>query len=710
MPTSQKKDPKELLPTRNYKKINHEIFAAHLAQQPWEELAQLSVNEMAQQFGELFLEVLDLHAPVRMVGKRTRETPRPSKELQRLRRQRDNARSKGQKSKLRELRRQCTKLSQLEAQNHVKQRISRGPNEVWRFIKEITGTESSSAGTIRQQQQALSSQRAADTFNDFFLSKIQNIRDNIGVTTTDPLSGARRRAQRLNIRDCNSFAFCTVTEETIVRIIRALRGSRCPDAFGISPAALKIAPEIVSLPLTWIINACIREGTFPEIWKQARVLPVHKKGAKDNVQNYRPISILPAASKVLEEVLRCQLVNHIEMERILPESQYGFRPGYSTLHAAGAAYHDWSKAKFSGQNCGALLFDLSAAFDTLDASLLVKKLHIYGVAKQSKDIILSFLTGRKQRVEYRGGISQYTDVLCGSPQGSILSPVLFLLLVADIEEWTTEGFFLGYADDTSYFAIANSKGKVRQILQRGAKGILDFMEATMLSVNPEKTKFLMFGKGKEDPITVGDAKIPESKAECLLGFTFNKSLTWVNHMEKLENDLRKKIGLLRRLSWQVPRDVALSLIEPIFMSKLRYGAELTTNAMDPNDINSKKLRVLHSAAMKAAARIPPRQHTDYEELLKTTRQTSIASVIARSTCRLAWQCSLNWHTHPLTGGRVQNHLNNRETRQGKRCFPPQNPKNSLVSKVVEYWEGLPPEIQTSKSENSVKSKLKKLFT
>jgi hypothetical protein len=311
---------------------------------------------------------------------------------------------------------------------------------------------------------------------------------------------------------------------------------------------LKLAPQVVALPLTWIINKIIQEGEIPQTWKEGRILPLHKKKEKHKVENYRPVCILPSPSKVMEKVVRRQLAKYVEAKNILPRSQYGFRQGRSTTMTAGAADHDWRKAKRDGMRCGALFFDLSAAFDTLDTELLVKKLEVLGAAENVLRWVGSYLTGRRQRVDWDGPSSKMISITAGSPQGSVISALLFLIMTCDLEEWLSEGMSITLAGDTTCYAVAQTREEVHHILEKSAKEILAFMKASMLSANPDKTKFLMFGRAREESITVGDVLVTESTQEELLGITFNKSLSWKSHLEKLEPELRKTVGILRRMT------------------------------------------------------------------------------------------------------------------------------------------------------------------
>lgn len=689
---------------RNYKTIKLDKFEEDLVKQPWELLAKGTTQQRADKFNELLLNVLDKHARLRTVRIKHRKTPAPSERLKKLRRQRDNARSKGLRVKLRNFRTQCTKLTKRESANQARERIRRNPLEVWKMMKEVLGNRSTT-NTIKEQGQTLSNREASEKFNEFFLNKVRLIQNNLDPFHGDNLQGTRKRAERLNIQK-NDFAFKTVGESDIVKAIQKMKNSKCPDIFGIAPAALKLAPEILATPLAFIINDIIREGEVPEIWKRGRVIPMHKKKAKDNMENYRPVCILPTASKPLEDILRQQLSKYLKKNGILPKSQYGFRPGLSTTQAVGAAHHDWLKARQNGQHCGALFFDLSAAFDTLDADLLTGKLTTYGVKTCGVSLLRSFLTGRKQCTDYGKERSELVEVGVGSPQGSILSPLLFLVMVADLEEWITKGSVLSYADDTTCYCVGTTKEEVRKNLTETAEEVLDFMKASRLSANPTKTRFLMFGRSSEEPLLVGNSLITESKAEPLLGFAIAKDLSWKYHLDNLVSELRKRIGILRRLAWLWPKKVVLKMIEPIFTSKLRYGIELTTDVLDPKDPVLDKLCSLHRSAIKAVLKLPQREHMDYNKLLAMAGQDSIKDIAFRAATNLAWACGQDWQEHALTKGRITAHQGRKVTRQATmRSYPPQPVKKSIVTRIIEIWEGMPQHIK----EEENRAKVRKLI-
>jgi len=546
-------------------------FLADLANQPWESLTQLDVHQMAEKFNSFLTETLNRHAPLKTRTKKNSKKPEPSTELRRLRKERNQAQKEGKTVELRQLRRECNKKTRQEHFAHLNDRINRGETDLWRVIKENLGSEQpSSCLSYQDEGKDICQNEIAESFNKFFKEKIKKVRSQIEPFQGDCLRGARSKAAKLHLQE-DFFKFRAVKEKETLIAIQKSKKSKCPDYFGIAPAVIKIAASVIIIPLTWIINEALLSGTVPKCWKTAKILPLFKKKDKTQIQNYRPISILPSPSKIMEQVVKTQLEQYFEDKNILPQSQYGFRQRLSTIHALAAATHDWQEATQAKQNCGALLFDLTAAFDCIDATLLEAKFRIHGVSWSAIKWLHSYLTDRQQTVDINNQSSKVTAVGTGSPQGSVISPLLFSIMIADLDEWISTAKALNYADDTTCYASGHSKDEVRGKLEQSAKEVLRFMQANNLSANPSKTQFIMFSCKAEDPLKVGDIYIEESKSIELLGVLFNKQLNWTTHLQKLESDIRKRIGIIRRLSWRLPQHLVKQMIDPLFTSKLRYS-------------------------------------------------------------------------------------------------------------------------------------------
>jgi len=338
----------------------------------------------------------------------------------------------------------------------------------------------------------------------------------------------------------------------------------------------------------------------------------------------------------------------------------------------------------------------------------VEKLAAYGADRPFQNMIKSYMCERRQLVDYDGCASRKVALKAGSPQGSVLSPLLFLVMIADAEEWISEACIITYADDNSIYAWASTKWEVRQILEKAAEEFLAFTRASKLSANPEKTMYVMFGRQEEEPIRIGQVYVKESKEATLLGMTFTKSLTWKKHWEQLRNELTKRVGILHRLKSHLPRSVLVNMIEPLFTAKLRFGLELLVNTVEgPSGSQVVQLARLQRRALRAALGDRSSRGASMEQLLEDTGQKSIFQMALVATCWHAWKCGQDWQGHPLTEGRIRTHLNIRHTRQSSlREHPPQSVPDSFIHRMVEVWEQMPVDIKNNKNPCHVKKKIR----
>ena len=257
----------------------------------------------------------------------------------------------------------------------------------------------------------------AQLFNDYFI---------LQCTTIDTGSEIPLETERnpILINDL------VISDEKILKIIRSLNPNKAHGWDEISIRMIKLSDVALVTPLKIIFTNCLRRGVFPEIWKCANVVPVHKKNEKNIKSNYRPISLLPIFGKVLEKLIYDSLYSHLVSCDLLNPNQSGFRPGDSTVNQLISITHTIFKAFDCNPplDVRSVYLDISKAFDRVWHDGLIFKLKRCGVAGQLLSLIESFLNDRKQRTVLNGRCSNWGDILARVPQGSILGPLFFLCI------------------------------------------------------------------------------------------------------------------------------------------------------------------------------------------------------------------------------------------------------------------------------------------
>ena len=301
---------------------------------------------------------------------------------------------------------------------------------------------------------------------------------------------------------------------------------------------LKIGKDTLSTQLCNIYNLSFQQGVFPSKNKIAKIIPVFKSGSKDDINNYRPISLLSTFSKIHEKLIFTRLTNFLEVNQILYPRQYGFRPGFSTtfslIDITETIRNSIDQKKFG---CGIFL-DLKKAFDTVNHDMLLTKLEHYGIRDISLNWFKSYLSDRKQFVHINGQNSSLCDIVCGVPQGSVLGPLLFLLYVNDLPNISKKLNFFLFADDTNIYLDSFNLYSLQTIVNKELSKLYDWLCINRLSLNISKTNFVIFNPPNKPTSTVtiliNKIAIKEESFVKYLGIFIDSKLTFKFHIEELK--------------------------------------------------------------------------------------------------------------------------------------------------------------------------------
>ena len=318
--------------------------------------------------------------------------------------------------------------------------------KTWDIIKEVTGKkkikESFPNRIVNEKGTEVHEMKdIAEQFNEFYVTIGKNLADKIEPSCKNFETYITNSQYEMHEKD--------LSQEELEKAFSSLKPNKGEGIDEIHVNVIKSVFDLIKDPLHYIFNISLKYGIFPNDLKIAKVIPVFKSGDEALVANYRPISVLPCFSKILERIMYNRLHDHLLQHNLLYQKQFGFQGGHSTEHAVVNLVDEILKGFDQNKFTLGVFIDLSKAFDTVDHKILIRKLELYGIRNNNLKWFKNYLTGRKQGVSFSSGLSQLKNIVCGVPQGSILGPLLFLIYVNDLYLSSNILNFILFADDTN---------------------------------------------------------------------------------------------------------------------------------------------------------------------------------------------------------------------------------------------------------------------
>ncbi len=706
----------------NHKKGDYENFNRHLLNMDWDTILNVDdINVATNRWYDVFHRLAKLYVPNRTITCKSDDLPYMNNYLRRLMRTRDRFFK-------------IYKNSSLESDHDIyKQHRNKLVNELriaeakyyenlsrdlelnqqhskkwWKILKKATnsckGSTLHETPIMDNNVLVYEDTCKAEALNKFFTQSVQT------ENPDDPIPKDHNLIYYPKIPDF------VINVDEVYNLLNSLDMTKATGPDNISNIFLKKCALGLAKPLCIIFNLSLKIGAFPTKWKLANVAPIYKnKGDRKLCNYYRPISLLPCVSKVLEKILFSHIYEFLRINRIIAPNQSGFTPGDSAIMQISHIIDKMTTLMDKGHEIIALFLDLAKAFDVVWRKGLLFKLDRVGIRDSSQCKLLSwfrsYLSDRHQCVVLNGKSSSLMTNNSGVPQGSVLGPLLFLIYINDLVHGLKCKSFL-FADDTSLFSSGETIFDCYAKLNKDLETINTWARKWKIKINADKTEGLIISRKSTQyavpKITLDGCNVNFVREHKHVGVWLDNKLDWKIHIEKLADKANKRMGILRRFKYSLPRhalnQIYLSFIRPL----MEYGGPLFAG-QDLQD-----LEILDKIQIAAMHIVTGAKQKTSHELLKNDTQWDDLSVRRK----LQQVTMLHKVIHKKYPEYLLNNLphmsdgNSRLERRYKFHTPHFDHafyRDSIIPKSISEWNSLPNVIRTNTDLKSFKWSFKQEY-
>ena len=674
-----------------------------LADLNWSEvLAVTDINKSWEKFTESFNEAVGKCVPLR-----TRRANRNTKPKWWNNRIQNNLSAKkrafrkylqtqelNDKQEYERLRRETKKMIRNSKKNlelHIANASKENPKEFYNYARKKRVLSSNIGPLIMENgQHTEDDSEMADILNEYFASVFTS-EDNTAMPPSLP-------PQDESFID--SFVF---TENDILRTINKLKANKTPGPDKISPRIIKEVKNEILKPLSILFNKSLASGKVPSEWKLANVTPIFKKGDKSKPNNYRPISLTSVVCKLMETVIRDKVVTYLEENKLINNSQHGFRNKRSCLTNLLDFYNDVFSLHDECGSVDVVYLDFQKAFDKVPHNRLLNKVHAHGIRGNIHRWLKDWLAERKQRVVLNGRSSNWRNVISGVPQGSVLGPVLFLIYVNDMDEGLSSKISK-FADDTkiaSKIITTEDRRKFQNDLDR----LANWAQSWQMKFNVEKCKVLHIGNSNDQVnYKMNGAELSKVTKEKDLGVVISSDLKPSLHCKEVMKTANKLVGFIGRTFEYKSEKVIRTLYNSLIRPHLEYCVQFWS------PYYRKDIEKLERIQRRVTKMIPRLRNKPYEERLKEMNLFSLSRRRMRGDLIEVYKIfkgldNINVNDY-FTVDRSNATRNNGYKIIGKR-FRTNESKHFFFNRVVNVWNSLPAHVVDSGTIETFKNRLDK---
>ena len=480
--------------------------------------------------------------------------------------------------KFKQVRNQVSHAVKKSQKAHLTKNIDNNINNSKKFFDQIKKNN-----IVNSKKQNNSECKHSATYLNQMFLKNNNAKENIDLVNSE-IQDILNGRDNLN----QTFKFENLSISSVKKIIKSIK-SKSSGVDDIGSYFVKLAADYIAQPLTHIINTSFQHRKFPENWKRAVVRPIPKVNNPILPSDYRPISLLTVFSKVLEKAAAFQIIEYLHKKSLQDPKQSAYRKNHSTTTALLKITDDIYNALDDGELTLLVLLDYSKAFDTINHRILFAKLKALGFTFEAVSWVVGYLTDRKQKVKANSDESGWESIQYGVPQGSVLGPLLFTLVVHDISTCIKYGNYHMYADDTKIY-YHFKLNKINETLSNAKKdldSISKYSERNCLNINAGKSKYIIIGskinlqelkKLKMEDLKVGDNIIKRESEVKNLGLIMDEQFTWGKNTSSMVKKSYSKLSGFYNLRRSLSIKTKTKLAETYVLSQLNY-CDIVTQVM-----------------------------------------------------------------------------------------------------------------------------------
>ena len=543
----------------------------------------------------------------------------------------------------------------------------------------------------------------ANEFNNFFVNIASKVKEPTINTNHEKL----REFCQSKLPADTKFIIPQISNESVLKFLSNIDINKATGTDMIGPRLLKLSAPYITDEITFICNRSITTSVFPSKWKEAKVAPLHKNGSHEEVNNYRPISILPVLSKVLEKHVHESLSDFLHQHTLLHKTQSGFRAKHSCETALTNMIDLWLNAIDNGQMVGVVLVDFKKAFDLVDHRILLNKLEIYGIKDEALLWFNTYLTNRKQQVTINNNKSDLKNISCGVPQGSILGPLLFLLFINDLPLYTNNVFTDLYADDTNLYDIQDSMEQIENNLQTALNNLHIWCKSNGMVLNSTKTKVMLVTTNQKRKrlnnnsldLKFNNENLNMISNDKILGVFVDNNLTWSDHIKHLTKKIASSTWLLSKIKKFLSQDHRVQFYKSYIQPHIDFCNIVWGSSSEANKLRIFKLQ------KRACRVILDFNVDDSSEAMKSLKIMSIYDRLYLRKAKFMFKVYNNVApTYISENFILRNNVNtNIKLRSSSNgCFIPPKPRTEYFKHSMRYsgclvWNSLPEEVKSAQT-------------